>query len=123
MPPYLITRPDPVEWDAFAGSHPDAHILQTSDWGRLKSQFGWMADIVGIQEESGALVAGALMLYRALPLRLGTLAYIPAGPLFNCYAPDSPDHPANQLLWEAIHQAARQRRAAFLKVEPCNWYR
>ena len=31
---------DPAEWDAFVASHSDAHILQTSDWGRLKSAFG-----------------------------------------------------------------------------------
>jgi len=53
-------------------------------------------------------------------MRLGTLAYIPAGPLF---ADDNPLHPANLALWRAIDTTVRSHGAAFLKVEPCNWYR
>ncbi len=112
---------DPSRWDTFVALHRDAHILQTSDWGRLKSAFGWFAQIVAIQDTtSDLIVAGAQILYRPLPLRLGTMAYIPAGPLFHG---DDPAHPANALLWQAIDSAARSRRAALLKVEPCDWYR
>jgi lipid II:glycine glycyltransferase (peptidoglycan interpeptide bridge formation enzyme) len=115
-----LTGADPARWDAMLAVHPDGHILQSADWGRLKSAFGWSAQIVAVEDNAGAIVGGAQILYRPLPFRLGVLAYIPAGPLF---ASDDPAHPGNVALWRAIDQAARRRGAAFLKVEPCNWYR
>ncbi|MCC7450179.1 MAG: peptidoglycan bridge formation glycyltransferase FemA/FemB family protein [Anaerolineae bacterium] len=119
MMPQRLTGVDTQQWDTFVTAHPDAHVLQTSDWGRLKSAFGWSSQIVGVGDDSGRLVAGAQILYRPLPFRLGTMAYIPAGPLF---CGDNPINPANVQLWTAVDQAAKSRRAVFLKVEPCNWY-
>lgn len=113
---HVVARPDAAAWDTFVRAHPDAHVLQLSGWGKLKGQFGWSPQIVAVADESGGLVAGALVLFRRLPLRLGKMGYIPAGPLFA--APD-PAHPANRALWSALGKL----RAAFLKVEPCNWYR
>src|SRR5258708_15588431 len=123
---YVNTNAD--GWEAFASAHPDAHLLQSANWGRLKSAFGWSAQIVtvrsGDQENQSAaddpIVAGAQLLFRRLPLGLGTIAYIPAGPLF---CGEDPNNPSNRLLWQGIDAAARSQRAAFLKVEPCNWYR
>ncbi len=118
----IATNVDPARWDAFVACHRDAHILQTSDWGRLKSAFGWSARTVAVEDATtAAIVAGAQILFRPLPLHIpGTMAYVPAGPLFST---DDLAHPANGLLWQAIDQAARSRRAALLKVEPCDWYR
>jgi peptidoglycan pentaglycine glycine transferase (the first glycine) len=106
-------------WDAFVAAHPDSHTLQTSDWGRFKSEFGWTAQTVAITEESsGAIRAGALLLYkrahRFIPLSIG---YIPCGPLL------SGDTQIDQLLWQGLDTAARGHGAAWLKVEPCDWYR
>jgi lipid II:glycine glycyltransferase (peptidoglycan interpeptide bridge formation enzyme) len=116
----IATSVDSARWDAFVATHPDAHTLQASDWGRLKSAFGWSSQIVSVENDSGQIAAGALILFRRLPLRLGTMAYVPAGPLFGG---DDPKHPANVALWQAIDSAARSHRSAFAKVEPCNWYR
>src|SRR5450432_606276 len=107
-------------WDKFSAAHVDAHILQSADWGKLKSGFGWTAQRIAIVDSDKNILAGAQLLYRTLPLGMGTLAYIPAGPLF---AGDDPQHAANRALWQAIHAAARSHNAALLKVEPCNWYR
>jgi lipid II:glycine glycyltransferase (peptidoglycan interpeptide bridge formation enzyme) len=108
---------DQTRWDAFVEAHPDGHVLQLADWGHLKTVFGWSAEQVAVGDASGKIVAGAQVLYRPLPFRLGQMAYIPAGPLF------CEDEAANAQLWEAVNGAARKRRAVFLKVEPCNWYR
>jgi peptidoglycan pentaglycine glycine transferase (the first glycine) len=108
------------KWDSFVNRHPDAHLLQTSGWGKLKSAFGWSAEKIAVEYNQGQVVAGALLLFRRLPLQLGTMVYVPAGPLF--YG-DDPLHPANKLLWQGIDSSAQHRRAIFLKVEPCNWYR
>lgn len=111
----------PAAWDSFVETHPHGHLLQKSHWGELKSAFGWQAEIVALgrinEGKCGTeIVAGALILYRPLPLKLGTMAYIPAGPLLN------PDESVTGSLWHQIHRSARRRRAAFIKVEPCNWY-
>ncbi|MBN1963383.1 MAG: peptidoglycan bridge formation glycyltransferase FemA/FemB family protein, partial [Anaerolineae bacterium] len=115
MPPYPITKPTPESWDAFVAAHPQAHILQTPAWANHKSHFGWSGEIVALAADDGALIAGAQLLYRPLPLGLGTLAYIPKGPL----APANwwRDATTMRPLWQAIHAAARRRGARWLKVE------
>ncbi|HVO43397.1 MAG TPA: peptidoglycan bridge formation glycyltransferase FemA/FemB family protein [Aggregatilineales bacterium] len=115
-----ISAAEGQRWNAFVNQHPDAHILQQAEWGMLKSAFGWQHEILAVgQDAASPIEAGALILYRRLPFGLGTMAYIPAGPLLR----DDAVNPANDLLWSAIDGQARRRRAAFLKVEPCNWYR
>ena len=117
---YSIALDPPVaDWDHFVSTHRDAHLLQTADWGRLKSGFGYTAQRVALLDGS-RIVGGALILFRQMPLSIGTRAYIPAGPLL---CDDNPAHPANVALWNAIHHAARKHGAIFLKAEPCNWYR
>ncbi len=113
---------DPARWDAFVSAHPDGHVLQTTDWGKLKRAFGWSSEIVTMTGEDGHITAGAQILYRPLPLGLGTMAYIPAGPLFEGGGADPNQSPVCAL-WQALDNAARAHRAVFLKVEPCDWYR
>ncbi len=103
------TTPDD-QWDAFVAAQPRAHVLQLSGWGALKGEFGWQAERVVLSDAAG-IAGGAQLLFRRLPFRLGTMAYLAMGPYLR---PDA--NPA--ALWRAIHQAARRRRAAFLKWEP-----
>jgi lipid II:glycine glycyltransferase (peptidoglycan interpeptide bridge formation enzyme) len=113
----------PAAWDGFNATHPDGHTLQSADWGQFKSEFGWQQQIIGVVDPSGQVVAGALILYkrvhRLLPV---SVAYIPAGPLLPIEGtPDAAE--ARAALWRGIDSAARRNAAAFLKVEPCDWYR
>jgi lipid II:glycine glycyltransferase (peptidoglycan interpeptide bridge formation enzyme) len=101
-----------TEWDEFVAAHPYAHILQTAEWGELKAAFGWSAQWVTLLED-GAPRAGALVLYRPLPLGVGALAYVPRGPLVDWERPDELAE-----LMEALSAAARARRAVALIVEP-----
>lgn len=103
--------PTPHEWDSFVDAHPHGHALQLSAWGTLKSAFGWQAHRVALRDSLGAIQAGAQVLYRPLPMRLGTMAYIPFGPLTQ----DSAHLPA---LMQAVRAASRPYRAAFVKLEP-----
>ncbi len=105
--------PDPVTWDDFVAAHPRAHILQLSDWGALKTAFGWEPVRVALADDGGALVAGAQMLLRPLPLRLGTLAYVPCGPLV-----DWADVAQVHALLQALDSEARRHGAILLKIEP-----
>ena len=112
-----VITPSPQAWDAFVAAHASAHILQTPAWGTLKAHFGWQVDRVALANSRGELLGGAQILYRPLPLRLGTMAYIPKGPLapMDWWTKQAPD--AMHMLWQAIHRAARQRNARWLKVE------
>jgi peptidoglycan pentaglycine glycine transferase (the first glycine) len=92
------------EWDRFLDAHPDAHLLQTSPWGKLKEHFGWHAETV---QADGA---GAMVLFRRLPLGF-TLAYLPMGPV-----PANPN--ALEKLLPALDSLCRRRRAILLKLEP-----
>jgi lipid II:glycine glycyltransferase (peptidoglycan interpeptide bridge formation enzyme) len=89
------------EWNVFLAQHSDAHLLQTSAWGALKSKFGWQVERVC----AGA--CGAQVLFRRLPLGL-SLAYIPKGPVGEGWAG----------LWPEVDRLCRRRRAVLLKVEP-----
>lgn len=84
-------------------------VLQTPLWGHLKAEFGWTYEMVTLPDARGA----ALVLYRALPLRLGTIAYVPRGPVVDWNRPDVVD-----ALLSAVKQAARRRGAWALWLEP-----
>jgi len=89
------------EWEEFTTQYPNAHFLQTAQWGELKSSFGW---------EPARFIegtAGAQILFRKLPLG-HTIAYIPKGPLGKTSAG----------FWEMVDQACEKKNAIFLKVEP-----
>lgn len=103
--------PDSAEWDAFLQQQPQAHVLQTSAWAALKAPAGWASARIGLRDAAGRLCAGAQLLFRPLPLRLGTMAYLPMGPVLT--APEQAG-----ALWPAIDATARARGAAFLKWEP-----
>lgn len=113
-------QPTQNQWDAFIRRQPHAHPLQLSGWGALKSAFGWSHQLVALNEDN-EIIGGALLLFRRLPLRLGTMAYLPMGPyLAEARTTEDP------LLWEtlwgklwnAIDDCARAHKAAFLKWEP-----
>jgi lipid II:glycine glycyltransferase (peptidoglycan interpeptide bridge formation enzyme) len=99
-----MTVVDPQVWHKFIRSHPEAHLLQMTEWGALKSDFGWEAVHVVAGE------AGAQVLFRSLPMGF-SLAYIPKGPIGD----------SSEALWAEVDALCRSRRAVFLKVEPDAW--
>jgi lipid II:glycine glycyltransferase (peptidoglycan interpeptide bridge formation enzyme) len=108
----MIIQPTTEQWDAFVASQPHSHILQTSAWGKLKSNFGWSSDRVAVLCDDH-IVAGAQVLFRSLPLRLGTLAYIPKGPLLDFANEDT----TSELL-RGLDRLVKRHRSILLKIEP-----
>lgn len=102
----LTINPSPQAWDAFVLGQSRAHLLQLSGWGELKSEFGWDSQIVALTHND-KIVAGALVLLKSLPMRLGKMAYVPMGG----YVTDEAFYPK---LWDAIK---KETGAAFLKLE------
>ena len=98
-----------AEWKEFLAAHPETHLLQTGEWGELKSAFGWEAARVIVGD------CGAQILFRKLPLGF-TLGYMPKGPVFSdqCSV-------ISEQFWAEVDEVCRARRAIFLKVEPDDW--
>jgi lipid II:glycine glycyltransferase (peptidoglycan interpeptide bridge formation enzyme) len=90
-----------AEWNRYIQGQPSAHLLQTGEWGELKSAFGWQPIRI-FDEKSGVQV-----LFRKLPLGF-TIGYIPKATFV----------PA---LWPEIDSVCKQNRAIFLKLEPDVW--
>ncbi len=97
-------------WKDFLANHPHAHLLQTAEWGELKSEFGWEA--IRIVSEDGI---GAQILFRKLRAGL-SLAYIPKGPVVE----QSPRR-TGEGFWAEVDALCRRRRAVLCKVEPDAW--
>ncbi len=94
----LVNR---IEWDDFINGQPDSHIMQTSYWADLKSEFGWQSERLGNGEN------GVQILFRRLPFGK-CIAYVPKGPVGNNWY---------ELLVE-IDTLSRKYHAVFLKIEP-----
>ncbi len=94
-------------WDKLVASVDGGHVLQSWAWGELKARFGWRVQRLAVGH------AGAQVLFRPLPGGLGTLAYVPKGPLG-----DLSDTPSVQILLGAIRTLAQRQRAVCLKIEP-----
>jgi lipid II:glycine glycyltransferase (peptidoglycan interpeptide bridge formation enzyme) len=103
----VFERPgDEVAWDE-AVTAAGGHLLQSWAWGELKARFGWRVQRVAVGP------ACAQVLFRRLPLGLGSIAYVPRGP-----AADLEDAAIVRSLLEAIEPLARRQGAICLKVEP-----
>ena len=105
-------------WNEDIENLPAAHILQSYQWGLVKSKFGWQPHLLQWRNSrNDALTAAALVLERTMPLRglglnLGVM-YVPRGPLLNWADSDL----SSQVL-DDLQSFARQRRAIFLKIDP-----
>jgi lipid II:glycine glycyltransferase (peptidoglycan interpeptide bridge formation enzyme) len=95
-----------TEWKNFLSKHPEAHLLQTAEWGQLKTAFGWQAVYI-VEGDTGAQV-----LFHRLPFGF-SWAYLPKGPITA-----STPEPG---FWSALDHACRSRNAVFLKIEPDGW--
>lgn len=105
-----VITPSETQWAEFIALQPRTHVLQQPAWGTLKAAYGWGVERVALADGE-KLIAGAQLLFRALPFRLGTMAYLPMG---GFVAHDDLWMP----LWNAIDACAKHHRAAFLKWEP-----
>jgi len=91
-----------AEWNQYLREYPDTHLLQTGEWGELKSAFGWKP----VRVVNGE--AGVQILFRKLPLGF-TIGYIPKSVISNQF-------------WSEIDAVCKQNRAIFLKLELDTWH-
>src|SRR6185503_14921351 len=90
-----------IDWNQFLSSHPNTHLLQSGEWGELKSAFGWKP----VRIITGNV--GAQILFRKLPLGF-TIGYIPKANV-------------HKTLSSEIDAVCKENRAVFFKIEPDFW--
>jgi len=97
------------EWDDIV-LNSEGHPLQLWGWGETKAAHNWSVDRV-IAEREGKPVGAAQLLIRRLPGPLGTMAYIPRGPV--CSLKDAPG-----VLEQLAVYTKRTHGAIVLTIEP-----
>ncbi|MBN1312804.1 MAG: peptidoglycan bridge formation glycyltransferase FemA/FemB family protein [Anaerolineae bacterium] len=100
------------EWDELVSQSPTFALLQSWEWGRLKESRGWRALRVAV-EESNRLAAGAQVLVRSLPLGLGSVAYVPCGPVGDWLSGEFA-----VMLLDELKKIACKNGVLFLRIEP-----
>lgn len=108
---------DATTWNSHLASLPEPHLLQTFEWGQVKSSFGWKAFYKSWQNNQGKSVATALILLRAIPI-LGFAAklqvmYIPKGPIL-----DWNDISLRRRVLKDLSDFAQKQGVIFIKIDP-----
>ncbi len=108
---------DASDWNGMISCLPQAHLLQTWEWGQVKISNGWEPHPLVWRHERGQAGAAALVLQReihlpGLPVRPRVL-YAPKGPLCNWQ-----DEAQRCQVLDDLTRFARQCGAIFVKIDP-----
>ncbi|MDO5033759.1 MAG: peptidoglycan bridge formation glycyltransferase FemA/FemB family protein [Eubacteriales bacterium] len=101
---------DPASYDEFVKNHPQANLLQSASWGKIKDTWGHR--LVGLVNEQEEIVAAGLLLLR--PVKFGwTVWYMPHGPIL-----DYENKEIVSLFFSSLQKDARKQKCAFIKIDP-----
>lgn len=97
------------EHDEFVKNSPQTNLLQSSDWAKIKDN--WGNERLGVYQDQ-KLVAVASILIQPLPLGF-TMLYIPRGPIM-----DYQNSELVAFMLQSIKTYAKSKRAIFAKFDP-----
>ena len=97
------------EHDEFVRTSPQTNLLQSSDWAKIKDN--WGNERLGVYQDH-KLVAVASILIQPLPLGF-TMLYIPRGPIM-----DYQNSELVAFMLQSIKTYAKSKRAVFAKFDP-----
>jgi len=109
----LITYAEKDLWNDFVANSPKCPVLQSFEWGELKSCFGWQPIRLAIHDGQNKIVAGASILKREIPYIKHSILYCPRGPVV-----DYKNREALEFLLEEIEKLADKYHAVSLKIDP-----
>ena len=113
----FLPSQDHIHWNQIVSGLTNAHILQTTHWGEVKSQVGWEEHYLLWKDKDGNVKAAAMMLSKSLPLikkiTKSCIIYIPRGPVLNWAKQKLVD----QVLSDLIHYG-KKIKAVFIKMDP-----
>lgn len=97
------------EYDGFVRNHPNANLLQSWNWARIKSNWDHVYTAV---KKDGQIEAAALVLIKNLPAGF-TMLYIPRGPVMDWNNQELLD-----FYMKNLKKEAKKHRALFVKMDP-----
>lgn len=105
------------KWHQIIASFQNTHVLQTWQWGNIKSQYRW-APFFKVWGDSTKPDAAALVLMRAISLAGYTtplrILYVPKGPLLRNWG----DQQLVKKVLEDLKEFAQEKKAIFIKIDP-----
>jgi peptidoglycan pentaglycine glycine transferase (the first glycine) len=105
---------DPERWNARLAELPAAHVLQSWEWGTLKSRYGWLPVRYLWSGADGDWPCAAGSVLTRQPIRwLSPVMYVPKGP-----ALDYGDLVLLEQVLACLEVTARRGRALFVKIDP-----
>lgn len=114
----FIVDIDSKRFEEFNEKHPNGHALQSVEWGKFKSIGEWKTEIVGLENEEGEIVAGAMFLRRKLPGLRKYILYAPRG-----YVLDYSNFKLFELFTKEVKKYAKETSVIFVKIDPCVIYK
>lgn len=113
----VLSESEATRWDDLISLLPNAHILQTWEWGQTKKSFGWQVLPLVWHGENDSVVAAALVLQRSISIWGGRFSiriqYVPKGPLCNWQ-----DESLRKRVLNDLAAMSDKQRAVFLKIDP-----
>jgi len=107
----------PRRWNSLIARLPASHLLQTWEWGQVKSRYGWDPLLLTWQENE-EVAAAALVLERKLPVWTPwvrpRVMYVPKGPLLRDWGEQS----LRTRVLDDLQELAGARGGIFIKIDP-----
>lgn len=102
-------------WHALLARLPQAHLLQSWDWGEIKSRYGWTARRFAWFDGEMPVAAAQVLRreQRVGPLPGPAMLYAPKGPVF-----DWADGALRDRVLDDLQAFARRDGALFVKIDP-----
>ena len=107
-----IDSSEHARFNAFLAKHPKGHVLQSWEWGGIKSRTGWRPWRL-IVERDGEIAAAVSILERRIPGLRMPIFYASRGPVA-----DINDVELLDFILAEIRKLAQKRGAIFLKIDP-----
>lgn len=97
----------------FVEQAPKSHILQSWEWGELKSKGEWTPYRLLVENDNQEPLAAISILARRIPVLGKQIFYAPRGPVGDWH-----DHELMDFLFAEIRKLAQDKGAIFLKIDP-----
>lgn len=107
-----IDKSEQARFNDFLAKAEKGHVLQSWEWGEIKSRTGWHPWRL-VVEEGGEIVAVASLLERKIPVVGIPIFYASRGPVLNWRNAELFD-----FVLAEIRKLAKTRGAIFLKIDP-----
>ncbi|KUO51235.1 MAG: methicillin resistance protein [Desulfitibacter sp. BRH_c19] len=108
----LIKEDEKHIYNDFVANCSKGHILQSYEWGQVKSLTGWKPFRL-VVEEDGKIVAAISLLKRDVPGIKKSIFYATRGPV-----QDLKDHSLFMFLMDEVKKLALKENVIFLKMDP-----